>query len=75
MKQLEPLIAYSHQVPHFIQQPVTVQQVGPGIQFCPGQKNTVQSVNDIFLWFCPKNKKESKKKKENNYVPHAGLLC
>lgn len=48
-----PLIAYSHQAPHFIQQPVTVQQVGPDIQFRPGQ-NTLQSVNDIFLGFCPK---------------------
>lgn len=27
----------------------------------PWAKNTVQSVNDIFLWFCPKNKKEGKK--------------
>lgn len=48
---------------HFIQQPVTVQQFGPDIQFCPGQ-NTLQSINDIFFQFCPKKKKNAKKGKE-----------
>lgn len=39
---------------------VTVWQAGPAVQFCPGQ-NALQSVNDIFLRFCPKKKyKEGK---------------
>lgn len=53
MKQLELLIAYSHQAPHSTQQPATVQQVGPDGQFCPGQ-NTLQNVNDISCVFVKK---------------------